>query len=221
MTLDVLYTVKPVPYSAAHARQREMHARRAAEKIPDTLWLLEHPPVITTGIRGGQSANILVDTEAQGIEVAKTERGGEVTYHGPGQLVGYLFVGIKGHGFRVKDFVRNLEGGFISYLKARHGIAARHDDTHTGVWVGMEKITAIGIALRRQVTLHGFAFNVNTNLTHFDWIIPCGIAEKGRGVTSLEKLLGRRLDLGEVAEDISGALRDALGYGPGGIRIEP
>jgi lipoyl(octanoyl) transferase len=212
MTLEVLRSASPVPYRQALEYQRKLHARRVSGSIPDTLWLLEHPPVITTGIRRDQISNILINPAAVGTEVVETERGGEVTYHGPGQLVGYLFVSMENHGFRVKSFVEKLENGFIDYLAEHHGIAARHDAEHTGVWVGMEKITAIGIALRQRVTLHGFAFNVNTNLSHFSWIVPCGIADGGRGVTSLEKLNRRKADFDVVAEQVAQYVGRALGY---------
>ncbi|RKX80569.1 MAG: octanoyltransferase [Spirochaetes bacterium] len=212
MILDIIRSTDPVPYREAYDRQKVLHARRVAGEIPDTLWLLEHPPVLTTGIRKDQSANILIDPNIVGTEIVETERGGEVTYHGPGQLVGYLFVSIENHGYQVRRFVEKLEGAFITYLGDSHGIQARHDDEHTGVWVGMEKITAIGIALRERVTLHGFAFNVNTDLSHFKWIVPCGIADGGRGVTSLEKLTGRTADFSEVAENIALIVSKALGY---------
>jgi len=210
MKLNIMRSVQPVPYRKALIRQRELHAQRVAGNIPDTLWLLEHPPVITTGIRSNQENNILVNPERVGVELVQTERGGELTYHGPGQLVGYLFVAIENYGYKVKRFVQRLEKSFISYLAESHGIRARHDREHTGVWVGMEKITAIGIALRQRVTFHGFAFNVNTNLTHFNWIVPCGIPN--RGVTSLEKLLGAPADIDAVAEGVAMALRSALGH---------
>jgi len=210
MKLNIMRSVQPVPYRKALIRQRELHAQRVAGSIPDTLWLLEHPPVITTGIRSNQENNILVNPERVGVELVQTERGGELTYHGPGQLVGYLFVAIENYGYKVKRFVQRLEKSFISYLAESHGIRARHDREHTGVWVGMEKITAIGIALRQRVTFHGFAFNVNTNLTHFNWIVPCGIPN--RGVTSLEKLLGAPADIDAVAEGVAMALRSALGH---------
>lgn len=215
MVLDVFRTVEPVPYRGALERQRELHRRRAAGEINDTLWLLEHPPVLTTGIRRDQGRNVLVNLEDVGAEIVETERGGEVTYHGPGQLVGYLFVGMENHGYRVKDFVRKIEGAFIDCLEAEYGIGAHHDDEHTGVWVGSEKITAIGIGLRERVTLHGFAFNVNTNLDHFKWIVPCGIDDAARGVTSLKKLCGREMDLGCAAEKVTAALRRVLGYDSG------
>jgi len=212
MILDIIRSFEPVPYREAYERQKSLHAQRVAGEIPDTLWLLEHPPVLTTGLRKDQSANILIDPSVVGAEIVETERGGEVTYHGPGQLVGYLFVNIENHGFQVRRFVEKLEGAFISYLRDNHGIEARHDDEHTGVWVGMEKITAIGIALRDRVTLHGFAFNVNTDLSHFNWIVPCGIAEGGRSVTSLEKLTGGKADFSRVADGIAVGVSTALGY---------
>lgn len=219
MKLDVFRSIEPVPYREAHERQKELHARRVAGVISDTLWLLEHPPVFTTGIRKDQSANILINPSEIGAEIVETERGGEVTYHGPGQLVGYLFVDIEKHGFKVRRFVERLEEAFISYLAEAHGIKARHDDEHTGVWVGMEKITAIGIALRQRVTLHGFAFNVNTNLSHYNWIVPCGIADSDRSVTSLEKLEGRKADMDKVTEGIAAKVRDSLGYEAGVRRL--
>lgn len=212
MTLDIIRSTDPVPYRDAYDRQKLLHTRRVAGEISDTLWLLEHPPVLTTGIRKDQSANILIDPNIVGAEIVETERGGEVTYHGPGQLVGYLFVNIENHGFQVRRFVEKLEGAFITYLKESYGIQARHDKEHTGVWVGMEKITAIGIALRERVTLHGFAFNVNTDLSHFKWIVPCGISDGGRGVTSLEKITGHRVDFDKTADGIASSVCRALGY---------
>lgn len=215
MVLDVITSDAPIPYREALERQHQLHARRVAGEIPDTLWLLEHPPVITTGIRRNQEANILIDPSVVDAEIVETERGGEVTYHGPGQLVGYLFVSIENHGFRVRRFVESLEEAFILYLADAHGIKARHDDEHTGVWVGMDKITAIGIALRRRVTLHGFAFNVNTDLSHFDWIVPCGIADSTRGVTSLEKLIGEKVDFKAAADGVAASIKSCLGYNSG------
>ncbi len=220
MKLDAFHTVDPQPFTQAYNRQRDIHSRRVAGEIPDTLWLLEHPPVITTGIRFNQAENILINPEEAGIEVIQTERGGEATYHGPGQLVGYLFIDIANFGFQVRTFVGKIEETLISYLETCHAITARHDAHHTGVWVGMNKIAAIGISLRRRVTMHGFALNVNTNLGHFDWIIPCGIRDPERGVTSLEQLLNRRVSLCQVAEGVSSIFRETLGYVPGSMRIE-
>lgn len=218
--LDVIRTVEPIPFDRAHRLQREFHTKRVANQIPDTLWLLEHPAVITTGVRRDQASNILVNPSDVGVDVVHTERGGEVTYHGPGQLMGYLFIDMAGFGFQVRNFIRRIEDCFISYLEASHGITARHDEHRTGVWVDMDKIVAIGIALRRKVTMHGFAFNVSTNLEHFNWIVPCGIGDTARGVTSLEKLSGTRPCLGQVAEDMSLAFRTALGYASGKLILK-
>ncbi|MCG8452299.1 MAG: lipoyl(octanoyl) transferase LipB [Spirochaetales bacterium] len=219
MELDVVYSPQPVAYTEALKQQKEFHSARVAHKIPDTLWLLEHPPVITTGIRKKQEGNLRIDPQSVGVEVIHTERGGEVTYHGPGQLVGYIFAGIEGHGFRVKQFVSNLESAFISYLSSL-GIHARHDLQHTGVWIDMDKITAIGIALRERTTFHGFAFNVCTNLSHFDWIVPCGISDPNRGVTSLkEQLHSSTPTMDEVVQDLSQYIRSSLGYQGGSFSL--
>jgi len=134
--------------------------------------------------------------------------------------VGYLFIAIGNHGYRVRRFVEGLENAFIRYLADSHGITARHDRKHTGVWVGMDKITAIGIALRQKVTLHGFAFHVNTNLSHFSWIVPCGIADPTRGVTSLERLIGAPADFDRAAAGVAEAIRGEFGYEEGRFLIE-
>jgi lipoyl(octanoyl) transferase len=210
MKLNIVYTTEPVEYKKAHKMQMNFHEHRAAGEIPDTLWLLEHTPVITVGIRKNQETNILVNPADFGVDVVETERGGEVTYHGPGQIVGYIFAGMENHSFKVRRFVERLEESFISFLKDEHNISARHDSEHTGVWVGMDKITAIGIAIKKRVTFHGFAFNVNTNLEHFSWIVPCGIND--RGVTSLQKLKGRSFDILETGRTLSEHIRKELGY---------
>lgn len=188
-----------VGYAEALALQEKLLALRQADRIGDTLLLLEHPPVLTLGVRG-QAGNILLPEkalEAQGVSVYKVGRGGDVTYHGPGQIVGYPIMDLKGHGRDIKQYVWNVEEVFIRLLKREFGIeATREEKKYTGVWVGSEKITAIGVAVKSWVTMHGFAFNVNTDLEHFKWINPCGITD--RGVTSLKKLLGRELDMGRM-----------------------
>lgn len=165
------------------------------EKIDDTLILVEHPPVITIG-RSGNNSNITMPREhldSMGVKVYDVTRGGDVTYHGPGQIVGYPIINLNRHTKDIKDFIIKIEEVFIRLLKNEFGIEAyREDKKYTGVWVGTEKITAIGIAVKKWVTMHGFAFNVNTNLDHFKWIIPCGIQDKG--VTSLQKLTGKTQD---------------------------
>lgn len=185
-------------YKEALDLQYDLLARRAAEEIPDTLILVEHPPVITIG-KSGKDSDILASPDALaelGVEVYRINRGGEVTYHGPGQIVGYLIINLYNHQRKLRRFVETLEELFIRLLADEYGIQARHDDAHRGVWVGEEKITAVGIAVKGSITMHGFAFNVNTNLDHFRWIVPCGIQD--RDPTSMKKLLGHDVPLDEV-----------------------
>jgi len=210
MILQVLHDTTPIPYEEALVRQYELHKQRLANKIPDTLWLLEHPPVITTGLRKNQGHNILIDPLNQGVAVVNSDRGGEITYHGPGQMVGYLIASIEAHHHRVRALVKSIEAAFVQYLGKIHKIEANTHPEHTGVWVGNDKITAIGIALKNKITLHGFAYNVNTNLSHFDWIVPCGIRDGG--VTSLEKLTGDSYNLVSEGHAIACALGECLGY---------
>jgi len=210
MILRVLRDRVPIPYEQALTRQYELHRSRLASRIPDTLWLLEHPPVITTGLRRNQNHHILINPFTHGVAVISSDRGGEVTYHGPGQMVGYLIASIEAHHFRVRALVKNIETAFIRYLADSHNIKADTHPEHTGVWVGSDKITAIGIALKKRITLHGFAYNVNTNLSHFDWIVPCGILNGG--VTSLEKLTGASHNLVAEGYAIACALGETLGY---------
>lgn len=189
-----LEVIRPgtLPYQQAYELQTDLQTRRGNGEIPDTLILLEHPPVITIGKRGKET-DVLIPSdrlEAEGVELYETNRGGEVTYHGPGQIVGYLIFNAAEHGKDLHLFVHALEQVFIDLLGGTYGIDAGRDPDHTGVWVGNEKITAIGIALRRWITMHGFAFNVQTNLDHFSLIIPCGIRDKG--ITSLAKLFRER-----------------------------
>lgn len=210
MILRVLHDTTPIPYEQALARQYELHERRLTNKIPDTLWLLEHPSVLTTGLRRNQAHNILINPLTHGVSVINTDRGGEVTYHGPGQLVGYLIASSEAHHHRMRGFVKGIETTFIRYLADVHNIKARTPPEHTGVWVGSDKITAIGIALKKRITLHGFAYNVNTNLSHFDWIVPCGIHVGG--VTSLKKLTGNSYNLVAEGYAIACALGETFGY---------
>ena len=176
-----------VDYEPALALQERLRARRIAGEAPDLLLLLEHPPVLTLG-RGGDAANVLASEDVLrdlGIRVHRIGRGGDATYHGPGQLVGYPIVDLRERGRDVHKFLRDLEEVFIRWL-ARRGISAGRAPGATGVWVDGKKITAIGVGVRRWVTLHGFAFNVDPDLSHFGLIRPCGF-EAGR-VTSLARL---------------------------------
>ncbi len=181
-------------YREAWNVQLATHAAVAEERTPPTLLLVEHPPVITFGKKGGRE-NLLSDPailEAQGFSLYDIERGGDVTYHGPGQLVGYPILPI---GRRVRSYLRNLEAVMVEVL-ASYGVAGEGSPGYAGVWVGDEKVVAIGVAIKRNVSFHGFAFNVATDLSHFSHIVPCGIRD--RGVTSLSRLLGRTVPVSEV-----------------------
>lgn len=200
-----------VGYREGLELQRQLVERRLAEEIPDTLLLLEHPPVITMG-KSAQDADILASAEtlqAEGAQIHRIERGGETTYHGPGQLVGYLIFHLYQHQRSIKRFIRKLEESFVQLL-GEYGIEAIHDSDHRGVWVGEEKITAIGIAIKRGVTMHGFAFNVAPNLDHFQWIIPCGIRDRGQ--TSMARLLGRSITIDDVVGDVIRHISREFGY---------
>lgn len=193
MSLKVLFLGK-CQYEKALAVQYDILEKRQNGKIQDTLIMVEHPPIITLGRHAVQS-NIIVSEEIlneQGISVCKTNRGGDVTYHGYGQIVGYPIVGLRDKKIGIKKFVTKVEDVFINLLKSEFNIKAGRNDKHTGVWVGNEKIVAIGLAVKQKVTMHGFAFNVNTNLDHFKLIVPCGIVDKG--ITSIEKITGATAD---------------------------
>jgi len=193
-----------VPYTEALAMQRALVEDRRAERIDDTLLLLEHPHVLTLGVRGdGGRSHILVSDDAlaqRGIDVHETGRGGDITYHGPGQLVGYPIVALKPDRCDVHRYVRDLEDVIIR-TAASYGVDAGRVDGLTGVWVGRDKLAAIGVRISRWITSHGFALNVTTDLDYFSLIVPCGIAD--RGVTSLARLLGRPVDRREVEDRIA------------------
>jgi lipoyl(octanoyl) transferase len=192
-----------VPYDEALAMQRRLVEERRAGRIPDLLLLLQHPAVITLGVKGdGGRANILAsgDRLAElGVEVHETGRGGDVTYHGPGQIVGYPIIDLKPDRCDVHRYVRDLEDVMIRVC-ADYGVAATRIAGLTGAWVGAEKIGAIGVRISRWITSHGFAFNVNTELDHFRLIVPCGIGD--RGVTSLERATSRRHSLRDVEDAV-------------------
>ena len=178
-----------MPYADALVLQRQLVEERRVDAIPDLLLLVEHPPVLTLGVRGdGGRSHILATPEAlaaRGIDVFETGRGGDITYHGPGQIVGYPIINLKPDRCDVHRYVRDLEEVLIR-VAADYGISATRIEGLTGVWVGTEKLAAIGVRISRWITSHGFAFNHTTNLSHFGLIVPCGIAD--RGVTSLAKL---------------------------------
>lgn len=183
-------------YGEAWALQRTLLAARQAEQVPDVVLSVEHPPVITVG-RAGRASNILASMDllrAHGIEVHHVERGGDVTYHGPGQLVGYPILNLRALDEDVVRYVRLLEATLIAAL-ATWGIVAERMRGFPGVWAGGAKIAAIGVAVKRRVTMHGFALNVDPALLHFELINPCGL---NKPVTSMTRILGRPIALDEV-----------------------
>lgn len=195
-----------VRYADALELQRALVEDRRADRIPDTLLLLEHPHVLTLGVkRGGGRDHIIASPErlaALGVTVSEAGRGGDVTYHGPGQIVGYPIVSLKPDRQDVHRYVRDLEEVLIRAC-GDFGVTAHRLEGLTGAWVndrtnGLEKIAAIGVRIARWVTSHGFALNVNADLDYFQLIVPCGIGD--RGVTSLQAQLGRKLTLADVED---------------------
>jgi lipoyl(octanoyl) transferase len=191
-----------MPFPDALALQRALVEERRADVIDDTLLLVEHPRVITLGSKGdGGRSHIVATAEAlaaHGIEVHETGRGGDITFHGPGQIVGYPIIDLKPDRMDVHRYVRDLEEVLIR-VAAGFGIPGARVQGLTGVWVGQEKLAAIGVRLSRWITSHGFALNVSIDLDGFDLIVPCGIPD--RGVTSLFKL-GCSARISTVENDI-------------------
>jgi lipoyl(octanoyl) transferase len=206
-----------MPYGEALGLQRALVDQRRNGDVDDLLLLVEHPHVLTLGVRGdGGRAHILASAEAlasRGIEVHEAGRGGDVTYHGPGQIVGYPILDLKPDRCDVHRYVRDLEDVLIR-TAADFGIDACRVAGLTGVWVGREKLAAIGVRLSRWITCHGFALNVATDLEYFSLIVPCGIV--GRGVTSFERLLGHSVDRSAVEDRIVGHFADVFERTPKG-----
>ena len=192
-----------VPYAEALALQRQLVEERRANRVGDILLLVEHPHVLTLGVRGdGGRSHILAPVDrlaALDVAVYETGRGGDITYHGPGQIVGYPIIDLKPDRCDVHRYVRDLEEVLIR-VAADYGIEAGRLTGLTGVWVGGEKLAAIGVRIARWVTSHGFALNVSTDLDFFKLIVPCGIGD--RGVTSLAALLGRSVELRSVEDQV-------------------
>lgn len=193
-------------YRDAWDRQHAAVARRIAGEIGDTLILTEHEPVFTLGLRSGADAHLVWNRQQldrAGVDVVKTNRGGDITYHGPGQLVGYPILSLAAR----KDlhaYLRFLEEVLIETVAA-FGLTATRREGKTGIWIGTRKIAAIGVAVRRWVTYHGFALNVDPNLAHFGGIVPCGIAASDGTVTSLAAELGRPIELDAVKREVARA----------------
>ncbi len=181
--------------------QKKLHERRVSGKVPDTLLLLEHNPVITLG-RSGREENILVSKallQQKGVEFWRVERGGDITFHGPGQLVGYPIFLLQERLAGVRKFVEKIERVLIQTLQ-EFNVKATAKPRYIGVWVDNKKIAAIGVAVKHWVTYHGFALNVNTDLSYFKFIVPCGIREAE--VTSMEQLSGHQIPMTDLREKV-------------------
>jgi lipoyl(octanoyl) transferase len=202
-----------VPYADALATQKRLEQERIDGEVPDLLLLLEHPPVYTKGRRSAPEELPMGEEwyRMQGIEVAETDRGGRVTYHGPGQLVGYPIVSLRPYRDDVHAYVRGIERVMIDSL-AQAGVEAGCVEGQTGVWVGDRKIGSIGVHVSRGVTTHGFAINVNNDLQPFEWIVPCGI--EGARVTSVGRELGAEQDMKAFMDTVVGAFGEAFGRRP-------
>jgi lipoate-protein ligase B len=199
-----------MPYRDAWGAQESAHADVLAGG-EERLLLVEHPPVITFGRRGVTERNVIASDDqlrALGVDVVESDRGGDITFHGPGQLVAYPIVRLIDHKLSVGGYVRALENAVIRTL-ASFGVEARREDRAVGIWVGDAKICAIGVRIRRGVSLHGLALNVTTHLHYFDLIVPCGLV--GRPVTSLANVLnGTMPPLRQVKDELARQLRDVL-----------
>ena len=191
------------PYQEVWAYQKEIQAKRIAGEIEDTLLMVEHEPVYTLGKNANE--NHLLQSRDQSVDVFNIERGGDITFHGPGQLVGYPILDLSNYKKSISWYMRILEQIIIDTV-SEFGIEAKRIEGLTGVWVGDEKIAALGVRIRRWVTMHGFSINVNTDLTFYDGIIPCGIFD--HGITSMEQLLCRPQDM----EKIKKVVRSKFGY---------
>ena len=206
-----------VPYDEALALQRDLVEQRRRGEIPDHLLLLQHPHVITLGVRTADAqSHIVADAArlaARGVTVHETGRGGDVTYHGPGQLVGYPILALEPARQDLHRYVRDVEETLIRAI-ARFGISGGRIPGLTGVWVRQEKVAAIGIRVSRWVTSHGFALNVTTDLDYFGLIVPCGIRDKG--VTSIARVLGREVPMAQVEAAVVDAFCDVFGRAAGG-----
>jgi lipoyl(octanoyl) transferase len=204
-----------VPYAQALSMQRALVAERQAGRIDDLLLLVEHPHVLTLGVRGdGGRSHVLASPELlkrRGVEVFEAGRGGDITYHGPGQIVGYPILDLKPDRCDVHRYVRDLEETLIR-AAAAFGVSAGRIEGLTGVWVEREKLGAIGVRIARWVTSHGFAFNVTTDLDYFSLIVPCGIPD--HGVTSLSRLVGTDLRRDQVETAIVRHFCEVFGRTP-------
>lgn len=199
-----------IGYREAWDLQLRLVEARKAGQVKDTLLLVEHPPVFTLGRRGGRE-NLSVSEEflqERGIPLMHAERGGDITFHGPGQLVGYPIIDLHAAGLGVTEYVGRLEEVMIR-TAAHWGVDAGRNSLNRGIWVGNSKLGSIGIAIRRGITFHGFALNVNICLEPFTWINPCGL--QGIGMTSLELETSRKLPMDEVRGQVKNNIEAVFG----------
>jgi len=207
-------------YEDALELQEDIAKARRDTRIEDTLLLLEHPPVITIG-RSGDSKNILASREIlerERIQVYTVDRGGDVTYHGPGQLIGYPIINLANHGKDVHLYVYGIEKSIVELLKREYAVESDIVRGYVGVWHRNEKIAATGITVRSWITTHGFALNVDPDMNRFAMIHPCGIRDKG--VTSLSKILNRKVTVDEVAKKYPKYFGETFGLDPYEITLE-
>ena len=192
-----------IDYAEAYDIQKRLWSQKVAGQDADVLLLLEHPPTFTIG-KSGKLENLLLAREGldgEGISLFFTDRGGDITYHGPGQLVAYPVIDLRNRGKDIHRYIHDLEEVVIRTL-ADFSIAARRDEKNVGVWVGNDEIAAIGVSVRRWIAMHGLALNVNPTLKHFSFINPCGLLD--RGVTSMAKVLSRDVPVEAVAKGLVG-----------------
>jgi lipoate-protein ligase B len=197
----LVYNLGLIDYDKALLLQEKLLNLRKSGDVSDVLLLLQHPSVFTIG-RSGNDKHIIVPREVlvrEGIQVFHTNRGGDITYHGLGQMVGYPILNLKGLGLSVHKYVWSLEETILRTI-ADFGIRGQRIPGRRGVWLGMEKICALGVRVSRETTMHGFALNVNPNLKYFNYIIPCGIV--GASATSVSKLLGRNVDIKDIQDNL-------------------
>ncbi len=201
--LRVHYLREPVGYTDAYDIQQKLWSRNVTGEGPDTLLVLSHPPTFTIG-KSGKLDNLLLareELEKRGLSVFFSDRGGDITYHGPGQIVAYPIIDLRKRGKDIHRYVHDLEEVVVRTL-ADFSIEAHRDGRNIGVWVGDEKIAAIGVRIRRWVTMHGLALNINPVMEHFSYINPCGIVDCG--ITSITRLLSRDVTFDDVALKLVG-----------------
>ena len=201
-----------IDYEKAYEMQLDMLYKRQKNEINDSLLILEHPSVITLG-RSAYKSNILISKEElvrKNIKVFDIERGGDVTFHNPGQIVGYLIIDLNNHGKDIKLLVWKIENFIINMLKKEYNINASRINGLRGVWVRNAKIAALGISVKKWITMHGFAINANNDLDGFKLIVPCGIKDKK--VTSIKELTGKSINKDKLKKYVASYFADEFGY---------